>query len=108
MKQFLIHLQWYEQDKIAIIKAKNKIKALEKLVKAQIEFNKQNNEYDLLDGLPYGFYEDELTERQNIARYLKQILDKEVSCLCFEINQETDAIIQWQPKTNYTLEQIGN
>lgn len=107
MKQFLIHLQWYEYDKIAIIKAKNKIKALEKLVMEQIKYNKSINEYDLMDGLPYAFYDDDLTERQNIAIYLKQILDRTISFLCFEINQNTDAIIQWQPKTNYTLEQIN-
>lgn len=107
MKQYLIHLQWYEYDKIAIIKAKNKIKALEKLVMEQIKHNKTINEYDLMDGLPCSYYDDDLTERQNIAKYLKSVLDREISFLCFEINQDTDAIIQWQPKTNYTLEQIG-
>ena len=107
MKQFLIHLSWYEYDKLAIIKAKNKIKAIEKLIVEQIKWNKANNEYDLFNDLPYAHYDEDLTERQNIAKYMYDILNKEIGCHCYEINQHTDAIIQWQPLQGYKLEQVG-
>ena len=107
MKQYLIYLCWYEYKKLAIIKAKNKIKAVVKLIKEQIKYNKSINEYNLFDGLPYAYYDDDLTERQNIAKYLNNIRNCEISLQCYEIDQKTDAIIQWQPQTNYTMVQIG-
>ena len=107
MKQYRLKLSWYESHKIAIIKAKNKIKAVVKLITEQIKYNKSINEYDLFNDLPYVQYDDDLTERQNIAKYLQQIRNKEVSLKCFEITPDTDAIIQWQPQTNYTMVQIG-
>ena len=39
MKQFLIYLSWYEYDKMAIIQAKNKIKAIEKLIIEQMNLD---------------------------------------------------------------------
>lgn len=107
MKQYLIYLCWYEYDKLAIIKAPNKIKAIEKLLFEQIKYNKLNNEYDLMDGLPYAHYDEDLTERQNIAKYMYQILNRDIGCQCYEINQNTDAIVQWHPQTYYTMVQIG-
>ena len=107
MKQFLIHLSWYENDKIAVIKAKNKIKAIEKLIMEQINWNKKENEYDYFNDLPLAYYDEDLTERQNTANYFKLILNKEIGCKCFEINENTDAIIQWRTRQGYKLEQIG-
>ena len=107
MKQFVIHLSWYEYDKIAVIKAKNKVKALEKLIVEQIKWNKLHDEYDLFNDLPSAsVYDDELSERKNIAIYLRAILNKEVSCQCYEINSDTDGIVQWTAKQNYYLEQF--
>ena len=103
MKQFLIYLQWFEYDKLAVIKAPNKIKAIEKLITEQIKWNKTNKTYDLFYDLPLAHYDDDLTERQNIAKYMYLILNKDVGCQCYEINPNTDAIVQWYDK----LEQIG-
>ena len=107
MKQFLIRLSWYEYDKIAIIKAKNKVKALEKLIVEQIKWNKLHDEFDLFNDLPSApVYNDELSERENIAIYLRTILNKEVSCQCYEINSDTDGMVQWAVKQNYYFEQF--
>lgn len=107
MKQFLIHLSWYEYDKIAVIRAKNKVKALEKLIVEQIKYNKAQDEYDLFEDLPYApVYDDEISERKNVAKYLKRILNKDVSCHCFEINRDTDGMVQWSVKQNYYFEQF--
>ena len=104
MKQFLIHLSWYEFDKLAIIKAKNKIKALEKLITEQIKYDKTEDNY--VNELPLFCYENDLTERQNVAKYLNSIRNLELQADCFEINSDTDAIVQWKPVKGNQLEQI--
>lgn len=107
MKQFLIHLAWYEYDKLAIIKAKNKVEALEKLIVEQIKWNKLHDEYDLFNVLPYApVYDNEISERKNIEKYMKQILNKGISCQCYEINRDTDGMVQWTAKQNYYFEQF--
>ena len=106
MKQFLILLDWYEYNLTAVIKAKNKIKALETLINKQIEHNKKINQWDLSDNIPYFYYDDELTERQNIAKYFKQILNKDVRFLAFEINQNTNGFINYTNFGKYELIQI--
>ena len=77
-KQFLILLDWYEYNLTGIVRAKNKIKALEKMLLNQINQNKKINKWDLSDNIPNFYYDDDLTDRQNIAKYLKQILNKYV------------------------------
>lgn len=105
MKQFLIHLQWYELEKLAIIKAKNKIKALEKLITEQIKYDKTEDNY--VNDLPLFCYETDLSERQNVAKYLNCIRNLELQADCFEINSNTDAIVQWISGQGNKLEQIG-
>ena len=104
MKQFLIHLQWYEFEKLAVIKAKNKIKALEKLITEQIKYDK--TQYDRINELPLFCYDDDLTERQNVAKYLNSIRNLELSAECYEINPNTDAIVQWISGQGNQLKQI--
>ena len=105
MKQFLIQLQWYEFEKLAIIRAKNKIKALEKLITEQIKYDRTQDNH--INDLPLFCYEDDLTERQNVAKYLNLIRNVELSFECYEINQNTDAIVQWISKQGNKLVQIG-
>lgn len=101
-KQFLIILNWYEYNLTGIIQAKNKIKALEKMLLNQINQNRKINIWDLSDNIPYFYYDEDLTDRQNIAKYLKQILNNEIKCLIFEINQNTNGFI------NYVYKQINS
>lgn len=103
MKQYLIELSWYESNKIAIIKAPNKAKALVKLIKSHIDLDRAMGDIEMFD-LPHAYYDDDLTERQNIARYLRQIRNKDVSLKCFEITPDTDAIVMWD--SNYSLKPI--
>lgn len=103
MKQYLIELSWYESNKIAIIKAPNKIKALVKLIKSHINLDRAMGDIEMFD-LPHAYYDDDLTERQNIAKYLQQIRNKDVSLKCFEITPDTDAIVMWD--SNYSLKPI--
>lgn len=103
MKQYLIELSWYESDTLAIIKAPNKTKALVKLIKSHIDNDKATGDIEMFN-LPHAYYDDDLTERQNIAKYLQQIRNKDVSLKCFEITPDTDAIVMWD--SNYSLKPI--
>ena len=103
MKQYLIELSWYESNKIAIIKAPNRAKALVKLIQSHIKLDRAMGDIEMFD-LPHAYYDDDLTERQNIAKYLQQIRKKDVSLKCFEITPDTDAIVMWD--SNYSLKPI--
>ena len=107
-KQFLILLDWYEYNLTGIVRAKNKIKALEKILLNQINQNKKINKWDLSDNIPNFYYDDDLTDRQNIAKYLKQILNNEIRCLIFEINQSTNGFINYNYKQNNHLKGFKN
>ena len=107
-KQFLILLNWYEYNLTGIVRAKNKIKALEKMLLNQINQNKKINKWDLSDNIPNFYYDDDLTDRQNIAKYLKQLLNNEIRCLIFEINQNINGFINYNYKQNNHLKGFKN